>query len=117
MHEAGIALQIVRIALGAIPDDAGKVQVRRVHLNIGKLCAVVPDSLIFCFRYAVRETRLDGAELVINEIPAMAECHAGGYEWFIEMPVFECPECDSRQTQMVSGRELEVESIEVDEQG
>ena len=115
MHEVGIALQIVRIALGALPEDARRAQVEKVHLNIGKLSAVVPDSLRFCFDFTTRNTPLDGAELVINEIPAMAKCRGCGHAWTIDGPVFNCPECDDGNIQMVSGRELEVESIEIKE--
>jgi hydrogenase nickel incorporation protein HypA/HybF len=113
MHELGIALQIVKIAQGAIPDGLEGVRVERVHLNIGKLSAVVPDSLRFCFGVATRKTRLEGAELVINEIPAMARCRECGHEWITDGFVFNCPSCQCTGINMISGRELAVESIEV----
>lgn len=56
MHEMGIALQIVEIATASIPSNSGNVQVARVNLKIGKLAAVVPDSLRFCFDVAVKDT-------------------------------------------------------------
>jgi hydrogenase nickel incorporation protein HypA/HybF len=113
MHELGIALQVVRIAQGAIPDDAGEAKVETVRLNIGKLSAVVPDSLRLCFSLAIKDTRLEGARLVINEIPAMARCRICNHEWIIDEYAFACPECASGNIEMVSGRELDVESIEI----
>lgn len=115
MHELGIALQIVRIALGAIPEDAKKAKVETVRLNIGKLSAIVPDSLTFCFSLAAKDTQLEGARLVINEIPAMARCRLCDHEWAIDDYVFVCPECAGGDIEMVSGREFEVESIEIKE--
>lgn len=115
MHEVGIALQIVRIALGAIPEDAKQARVETVHLNIGKLSAVVPDSLRFCFGFATKDTQLDGARLLINEIPAIARCRVCDHKWAIDEYVFVCPECAGGDIEMVSGKELDVESIEIKE--
>ena len=53
MHEMGIALQIVEIATASLPPDLGAARVTRVNLKIGKLAAVVPESLRFCFDVAV----------------------------------------------------------------
>ena len=115
MHELGIALQIVRIALGAVPGDARSAKVETVRLNIGTLSAVVPDSLRLCFSLAARDTQLEGARLVINEVPASARCRTCSHEWAIDDYMFVCPECDGGDIEMVSGRELDVESIEIKE--
>jgi hydrogenase nickel incorporation protein HypB len=72
MHEMGIALQIIEIATASIPADAGPVRVEKINLKIGKLAAVVPDSLRFCFDVAVKDTPLDGARLAIEELPVVA---------------------------------------------
>ena len=74
MHEMGIALQIAEIATASIPKDAGDVRVEKINLKIGKLAAVVPDSLRFCFDVAIKDTPLAGAELVIEELPVVARC-------------------------------------------
>jgi len=113
VHELGIALQIVKIVQNAIPEDAGEVRVKKVHMNVGKLCAVVPDSLRFCFGIATRETQLAGAELVIREIPVVAGCRDCGHEWTADEFVFSCPACGRGSVEVASGRELGVESIEI----
>jgi hydrogenase nickel incorporation protein HypA/HybF len=115
MHELGIALQIIRIAEGAVPEDAGEAKVETVRLNIGKLSAVVPDSLTFCFNLAIKDTKLEGARLIINEIPAKARCRGCNHEWDIDEYDFVCPECAGGDVEMVTGRELDVESIEIKE--
>ena len=66
MHEMGIVMQIIEIAVGAIPEDDPNVQVERVNLKVGKLSAVVPDSLRFCFEIAIKDTPLSGATLTVR---------------------------------------------------
>lgn len=115
MHEMGIAMQIIKIATEAIPEDTPDVRVERVHLKVGQLSAIVPDSLRFCFNIASQDTALSGAELVIDEIPVMARCGACENEWTISEAAFSCPVCENGDIKIISGQELNVESIEVAE--
>lgn len=116
MHEMGIALQIVEIATASIPPDAGPVRVERINLKIGKLAAVVPESLRFCFDVAVKDTPLDGAQLAIEELPVVAKCNDCHEQWTIRSPAFKCENCDSGSLEILSGRELDIESIEIAEE-
>jgi hydrogenase nickel incorporation protein HypA/HybF len=116
MHEMGIALQIVEIAVASIPPDLENVRVERVNLKIGKLAAVVPESLRFCFSIAVKDTLLEGADLFIKEIPVVARCKTCNAEWTITEPVFSCKACNSGSLEILSGRELDIESIEITEE-
>jgi hydrogenase nickel incorporation protein HypA/HybF len=116
MHEMGIALQIIEIATESIPADAGGVRVERINLNIGKLAAVVPDSLKFCFNVAVKETPLEGAKLVIHELPVTARCKDCDLQWTLTSPAFTCDNCSSGSLEILSGRELDIESIEISEE-
>jgi len=116
MHEMGIALQIVEIATASIPADAGDVRVEKVHLKIGKLAAVVPESLRFCFDVAIKDTALEGALLVIEELPVVARCRDCGHRWTIHEPAFKCENCGSGSLEILSGRELDIESIEISQE-
>ncbi len=117
MHEMGIALQIIEIATESIPKDLDGVKVARVNLKVGKFSAVVPESLRFCFEVASKETALEGAELVIEEIPVVARCRDCEAEWTVSEPVFVCQSCESGNFEILSGRELDIESIEIAEEG
>jgi hydrogenase nickel incorporation protein HypA/HybF len=113
MHEMGIAMEILDIVQDAIPADMAGVRVRRVNLKVGRLSAVVPDSLRFCFQVAADKTAAAGAELAIEEIDVTARCGDCLHEWTIDTPDFVCPACNSGRTEMLSGRELEIVSIEI----
>ena len=60
MHEMGIALQIVKIATASLPAGMEGVKVEKVNLKIGKLAAVVPASLRFCFEVVTKDTPFAG---------------------------------------------------------
>ena len=113
MHEMGIAMQIVEIAVASIPSDLKNAQVKRVNLKVGKLASVVPESLQFCFQIAIQDTPLRDADLKIEEIPLRIRCTDCQAEWIANEPAFVCPECTGGSIEMLSGRELDITSIEV----
>ena len=117
MHEMGIAIQIVEIATASIPVDMENVLVERVNLKVGKLAAVVADSLRFCFQIAAQDTPLCHADLNIEEVPIVARCMDCNNEWTIIQPVFKCRQCNSGSIEIISGRELDIHSIEITEKG
>ncbi|MCP4367751.1 MAG: hydrogenase maturation nickel metallochaperone HypA [Deltaproteobacteria bacterium] len=115
MHEMGVAIQIVEIATDSIPKDMENARVERVNLKVGKLAAIVPDSLRFCFDIVVKDTPLKGAKLVIEEIDVLARCNDCQTRWTITGPVFSCNKCKSSSIEILSGRELDIDSIEIAE--
>ena len=115
MHEMGIAMEVLRIAQESVPAEMVGVRIQRIHLKVGQLSAVVPESLRFCFEVAAKETIADGAELAIEEIKVNARCKDCMHEWSVDEAVFVCPACDSGNIDLLSGRELNIESIEIEE--
>jgi len=113
MHEMGIAMQVAEIAVGAIPADQIGQQVSRVNVRIGKLSAVVPESLRFCFEIIVKDGPLSGCLLNIEEMPVTSRCLDCGHQWTVDRPVFLCESCNSGRIRIISGQELEVTSIEL----
>ena len=59
MHEMAITQSVV----DAVCEHAAGRRVRSVKLEVGELCAVVPDSMLFCFELATQGTVADGAFL------------------------------------------------------
>ncbi len=115
MHEMGIAMQLMEIAIDAIPEDMKGSPVERINVKVGKFTAVVPSSLKFCFEIVSKGTPLSDAELNIEEIPVTVQCHGCKYQWEMSQPVFKCPTCGSGSIEIISGRELNIESIEIKE--
>lgn len=113
MHELTIAENIKKVVEESIKDRAAKV--RKIKLQVGRLTAVVPESLRFCFQFTAEGTSVEGAELEIEEVPVRGRCQRCGSDFTIDEPVFICPLCGSNQIELLSGRELMVESIEIEE--
>jgi len=113
MHEMGIAEQIVEIALKSIPGDIADPKVERMNLRIGQFASVVEDSLRFCFGIIVKDTPLSETELVIETVPVLVHCNKCGFEWEVDNPIFKCPECRGTDLEMLSGREIDIDSIEL----
>ncbi len=113
MHEMGIAMQIIEIALDSIPPNLQGKAVEKVNLKVGKLSAIVPESLRFCFDVVARDTLLAGSKLNIEEIPVKAKCRDCHFEWTINDPEFTCKNCQGGAIDIIAGRELDIESIEI----
>ncbi len=111
MHEMGIAQELVRIALEALPSDLKDPKVASLNLRIGKLSSVVPHSLTFCFEIITKDTPLEHARLDIEMVPVRFRCHTCSREWETDTPVFRCPDCEDGSTELLSGREIDIESL------
>lgn len=114
MHELTIAESINNIVQETLGER--KARVSRINLEIGKLTAVVPDSLRFCFQFVAKDTPAENAELNIEEIPVRCRCAECRSEFTLDFPVFLCPHCGSGEVKLLSGRELFIKSIELEEE-
>lgn len=107
MHELAIAESIVSTVLGR---TGGRVSV--VRLQVGRLSGVVPDALTFCFELAAVGTALEGATLEIEEQSGMAHCRDCETDFSMRDAFLLC-DCGSADVLLLSGRELQVTSVEV----
>ena len=112
MHELSLSSAIVN----TVVKHAEGRPVTVVSLRVGRLRQVVPDTLAFYFDFVARDTVCEGARLEQELIPARLRCEVCDAEWEIELPVFRCPTCGGADVRVAAGDELEVESIEVEEE-
>ena len=108
MHEMAVTQEIVEI----LRERAGARKVRRVVIEIGKLSAVLPDAVRFCFDLCTEGTPAEGATLEIVEPPGRARCRACAGEVELERPFGRCA-CGSTDLEWISGEELRVMEMEV----
>lgn len=95
---------------------AGGARVKQVRLRVGALSAVVEDSLQFCYGIAIEGTRLEGSKLVVNLLPVVMHCGRCDADVELEsVQSFRCPQCGEPVGDLRQGRELEIESIEIEE--
>ena len=108
MHE----LALMESLVSAVVERVGDARVTRVHLEIGRLAAVAPEAMSFCFDVCARGTSLEGARLEIASIPGRARCRACGGERSIESYVDLC-DCGAADLAVLAGEELRIKSVEV----
>lgn len=113
MHEMSIAQSVVDIVEEEMTRNGASI-LRSVRLNIGRMSAVVPDSLSFCFEVITGGTRLEGARLFMDIIPLRGFCHSCESEFEIEDYTFSCTMCGSTKIDTISGQDLSIVEIEVD---
>lgn len=108
MHELGVTRNIVAI----VSEQAANKKVNRVLLEIGKLSAIMPDAIRFCFDVCSKNTPLENATLQINEVPGLARCQVCGNEFEIEQLFGRCS-CGSNHIQCIAGEEMKIKEMEV----
>lgn len=112
MHELSIALSIVDVA-GAEAERRG-LRATAVHLTLGALSGVVKDALEFAWPEACRDSPLEGAKLVIRDVPVMVNCPTCQCERPVRSVWDMCCEvCGTPTAQVTRGREIEITALEV----
>ena len=109
MHELSICSAIAKIAV----DAAAGRTVERVRVDVGYLRQVVPDTLRYSWEMMVFGTEFDGVPLEVREIPAIIECRRCQAQTALDDPIFRCALCGSTETDVISGNELLVTSLDV----
>ena len=93
----------------------GLQNIQSVNVKIGDMAGVVPDSLEFCFQAIVSETEMKDSKLVIEKIPFVLECSSCGKTSTNEFGIRICSHCSSPNTNVISGLEMQVVDIELNE--
>ena len=111
MHELSVSSAVLESVLR---HAAGR-RVSEVKLRVGHLRQVVPDSLDF-WGIVMRDTVCEGSVLDLESVAGRLACAPCGREWEIDMAIFRYPTCGGSEVRVAAGDELEVESIEVEEE-
>ena len=89
----------------------------KVGVRIGEMAAIDQEALRFCFEAMIQETDLEALELGIEVCPRRHRCQVCGHEFVVRDYDSRCPQCASLQTTCISGDELELAYLEVEEYG
>lgn len=117
MHELSIAASIVESVTETAAAYPG-ARVLEVRLRIGALAPVVEDSLQFCWTLVSDDTPLAGSKLVVKNLPIIVHCASCDADSELAgVQNFHCPRCGRIAADFRQGRELEIESVEIEEPG
>ncbi len=113
MHELGITENIVNITV-AKADEAQASKVLRINLVIGELSGFVADCIQFYFDTLSKDTIAQGAALHFERVPAQLRCRNCSAVFHPRDTLWSCPKCGSQSVEIFKGRELYIESVEVE---
>ena len=114
MHELSVAQNIIEIIQQSVSKQSWN-QVRAVHVEIGAMAGIVPDSLKFSFEAITEESAFRGAQLIIECIPFRIHCCSCNADTENEDGFAVCGECGSTKVKIVTGTELQIKNIELEE--
>ena len=113
MHELSIMESALTVVLNRA-QEAGASRVHSIRLRIGALSGVVPEALGFAFDALTPGTLAEGAQLIIDPVPARFWCGDCQKEFQSDDMFGECPECRRPSGELRAGREMEIASMEID---
>ena len=113
MHEMSIIAGVIDAVVPSA-KQASATRVLAISLRIGDMTEVVDEALEFAFEALTEGTMCEGAELHVTKVHPRSLCFECGNEFDHDRFHRSCPACGSYETRLVAGKELEIESIEVD---
>ncbi len=122
MHESVIAQSIINSVLKHAKQNAVR-KVEVIFLKIGELAFLNPEQLLFWLQNGFKNTTAQKADIRIEKIKAKILCTACGYQgdinvsdnaaYHYQVPVFACPVCNASSVEILYGREMYIEKIQV----
>jgi len=112
MHE----LSLIQSVFDIIEDYARQHRFDRVtsvKLSCGRLSGVEPSSLRFAFEAQARGTRVAGAQLELDILPAVIYCFSCAQSSTLDEYGAICPCCSGTEVSLVGGTE-ELKFIEME---
>jgi hydrogenase nickel incorporation protein HypA/HybF len=113
MHEQSIVESLLAIAIENAEKAKAK-KILRIYLVVGELSGVVDESVNFYFSFLSKNTIAADASILFTHTPARLRCRKCNIEFIAENLDFRCPNCREEQVEIIGGRELYIESLEVE---
>ncbi len=115
MHELSLAMNVVD-AVARLATEQGATRVVAVTLRIGALAAVHEGALRHGFALAREGTLLADAELRVTSVPVRVWCPGCRAESDLAgLGPLACPRCGEPTGELRAGRELDIESFEMED--
>jgi hydrogenase nickel incorporation protein HypA/HybF len=113
MHELAITQSMFDLVLEQAEKNGAK-RVGKINLVIGELTGVVGDCVQFYLDFLSKGTIVEGATLSVEMVPPKTRCKECGETFELKEFDWTCPHCQGSSLEILAGKELFVESIEVE---
>lgn len=113
MHELSIAQALVE-QVEEVAAKAHALSVVRVVIAVGPLSGVDADALSSLFPLVAEGTAAAGAELAVQTVAIRTKCRTCGHEAEADATFAACTQCGSSDAELKAGRELMIQTIELE---
>jgi len=113
MHELTITQTMLDIVLEQAKKASAK-KVGAINLVIGELSGFVEESVRFYFGFLAKDTIAEGAALNFKPVSPRARCRGCGNLFELKEFDWSCPGCGGGDVEITAGKELSIESIDVE---
>ena len=114
MHEFAICEQVVATVLEELARMTPPRKLVCVRIAVGGMQQVVPESMEMAFDALTQDTAAAGARLEMRRTPVIIDCRDCHWHGEVRPNLIRCPACASGNVQVVSGKEMFLESLEVE---
>jgi hydrogenase nickel incorporation protein HypA/HybF len=110
MHE----LSLCRTIFTIVERTADGRQVETIHVQVGRLRQVVPDTLRYCWGLLSESTPLAGSVLEVESIPAVVACsRCQAHTPLTDVLLVMCGDCGAVDVDVVSGEEFLLTTLDL----
>lgn len=115
MHELAVTKSILKLALDTAAQNNGN-EIISIHLAIGEMRNLEQEWIQRYFDYISKGTKAEDAVIKVRKIPVVFLCKDCGRQFTANLKEDRkilCSHCGSFEYDLVTGRELIVEQLEV----
>lgn len=113
MHEQSIVESLLAVALENA-ERANTSRIFKINLVVGEYSGVVEEAVDFYFRFLSRDTIAAEASITYRHVPAKLRCRECDTIFNPEKNNLHCPKCNEQKVDIIAGRELYIDSLEVE---
>jgi hydrogenase nickel incorporation protein HypA/HybF len=113
MHEMGITSGIIAAAVEAAEAQHAR-RIDEIRISVGDMTEIVETALQFAFEVMREGTLAESATLVVQHVSPKSRCQECGTEFAHDKWDLTCPKCGTFMCEVLEGRELRIDSIEID---
>ena len=110
MHELGVVIEVVK-TVERVALEQNLKEIDTVVLQIGELSSMIPKYVEQCYPAAVDGTILENTKLEIEILPGNALCKDCKKVFRLIEHRHQCPTCNTRNWELLSGREFFIKEI------
>lgn len=114
MHELSLCQSVLDTVLEELKKLDPPAKVTKVRVVVGRQHQVIPDNMIFLYETVAKDTPADGSTMELIQRPITARCKVCNWDGEIAPPLYACGACGSSSLLITGGKELYVESMEVE---